>query len=390
MEDVDPDTLNSILNAVGEGITVQDIDGRLIWVNEMAAQQAGFESPEQMLAASPEEMMSRFRLFEGEGTVPMDPRHLPGRRALEGERPPEVLVRWVQQRSGAEHWSLVRATPVFDRAGNVLLAVNVFRDVTDRQLAIQGLQQSERRYARLYQEQAETARTLSEAFLPSRLPSVPGLGLEASFLAAADGIGGDFYDVVRLADGRCLLVIADVSGKGAKAAVLTAITRYSLRTLARTMVNPALLLEQLNEVLIEEFAEGRFCSMAVAEIQLCGPGARVTVAVAGHPPPLVVGAGGSVCSHGTTGLPLGAFAPLSLVEDHLSLEVGDTLVMFTDGCVGEGADATALLGPGLTGLSRAPLSQVTGAVMSLNIEVQKQHPDDRAVLAARIVPPSGG
>lgn len=385
LPDVERDTLRAVLNAVGEGITVQGRDGRLVWANQAAAELSGFESAEELLAATPSEILGRFRLYDGTGDAAMDISELPGRRALSGENPPEVLVRWVNRRTGRQRWSLVRATPVMDGEGRVLYAVNVFRDVTERQLALQELEQSERRYARLYEERALAAKTLSEALVPADLPLIAGLELNASLRTASEGVGGDFYDVVRLRGGRWLLVIADVSGKGAQAAALTSMARYTLRTLARVHDRPSVLLEAVNEALTEDFPEGKFCSMAVAAVELKDRGAELTIVVAGHPLPVMVRSSGDVSSAGRTGLPLGAFDPLELVEEQVALGVGDTLVMFTDGCVGEGADSAKVLAPTLSSVAEAPLPELTRAVQEFAAKLHAERPDDSAVLAVRPV-----
>jgi hypothetical protein len=125
--------------------------------------------------------------------------------------------------------------------------------------------------------------------------------------------------------------------------------------------------------------------MAVAAVEPHERGADLTLVVAGHPLPVVVSGAGEVSSWGRTGLPLGAFKPLDLAEERLSLARGETLVMFTDGCVGEGADSAEVVRPALTGCARAPLPVVTKAVLELASQLSAERPDDAAVVAARPV-----
>ena len=140
------DTLSATLNAVGEGITVQAPDGTLLLANQAAAAMLGFSSVAGLLAAGVAEVAARFQLLDENGE-PLPPDRLPGRAALRGHEPPEVLVRWRVAATEAQYFSLVRAHPVRDEAGAVRFAVNVFRDVTERQLALEALRASEARLA---------------------------------------------------------------------------------------------------------------------------------------------------------------------------------------------------------------------------------------------------
>ena len=88
--------------------------------------------------------------------------------------------------------------------------------------------------ARLYEERASVARTLQRSLLPPVLPDVPGIELAARYVAAGEGneVGGDFYDCFRTGDGEWAVVIGDVCGKGAEAAAVTALARYTVRASA--------------------------------------------------------------------------------------------------------------------------------------------------------------
>ncbi|MEA2828306.1 MAG: hypothetical protein QOG43_2745, partial [Actinomycetota bacterium] len=138
--------LGAILNAVGEAITVLGSDGRFVWANDAAAELMGFSSAHEFLTTPVDRVMGRFEILDHLGG-PLPPSELPGRRALTGEEPPEALVRWRIKATGAERWSLVRGRPVRDDKGRVRFSVSVFRDVTERQLAIEALRRSEERFA---------------------------------------------------------------------------------------------------------------------------------------------------------------------------------------------------------------------------------------------------
>lgn len=125
------DELEIILRGVGDGITVQDTSGRLIFANEAAVQLIGFDTVESLMAASPGAVVARFEVLDEDGNA-VDLSTLPGRRALQGETVAETLLRFRIRATGEERWSMVNATPVFDEQGRALLAVNIFHDVTQR------------------------------------------------------------------------------------------------------------------------------------------------------------------------------------------------------------------------------------------------------------------
>ncbi|MEA2511800.1 MAG: hypothetical protein QOJ59_1287 [Thermomicrobiales bacterium] len=126
--------LTAILAHVGDGITVQDPTGHLVYANAGAARALGFSSPDELLATPLAELTSRYLLFDEDGQ-PFPYERLPGRRALTGESPPDVSLRVCIVPSGEERWSIVRATPIFGDDGRVRFAVNFWRDVTDQKRA---------------------------------------------------------------------------------------------------------------------------------------------------------------------------------------------------------------------------------------------------------------
>ena len=128
------DNLAVFLDHVGDGVSVQDPTGRLVYANAAAAQALGFASAAQLLAAPITELMSRFVLLDEEG-LPFPIENLPGRRALQGEPESAVTLRFRVQETGEERWSIVRSSPVTDAAGNVVYAVNVWQDATAQKRA---------------------------------------------------------------------------------------------------------------------------------------------------------------------------------------------------------------------------------------------------------------
>jgi PAS domain S-box-containing protein len=125
------DQLAAVLQGVADGITVQETSGKLIYANAAAARYSGFPSGEALMAATTEETRAKFDIMD-EGGRPIDVAQFPGRRALNGEQAPEMLVRFRSRETGEERWSTVQATPIRDAQGGVQFAVNIFRDITER------------------------------------------------------------------------------------------------------------------------------------------------------------------------------------------------------------------------------------------------------------------
>jgi hypothetical protein len=186
--------------------------------------------------------------------------------------------------------------------------------------------------ARLYTERADIAHTLQIALVPDPMPLAPGWDVAALYRPAGDATeaGGDFYDMVRTDDGW-LVVIGDVTGKGARAASLTALARYTLRTAAMLTGDPAAALAALNVGLIRR-SDVAYCTAAMVALveDREGAGARARVFSAGHPLPVLV-QDGSVRPLGRSGPLLGALESADWPAEEVAIGAGDRLVLYTDG-----------------------------------------------------------
>ena len=193
-------------------------------------------------------------------------------------------------------------------------------------------EQDRRQAERDRRRSVELARALQTSLFPPRLPDVPGLDLGARYHAALAGleVGGDFYDVFDTG-GDWAVVIGDVCGKGPEAAALTALARYTIRSVAMDLRHPAQVLRKLNETLIHHELGERFCTVAYGRVVPSVGGMRVAVCRGGHPPPLVVRAGGRVEPVGADGGAIGLFPEIRLWEETTHLQPGDSLVFYTDG-----------------------------------------------------------
>jgi PAS domain S-box-containing protein len=241
--------------------------------------------------------------------------------------------------------------------------------------------------ARLYEERDQVARTLQRSLLPAELPHIPGVELAGRYLAAGE-IGGDFYDCFPTRGGDWALVIGDVCGKGAEAASLTALARYTLRAAAQHTRRPRVVLRELNRALLRQHLDYRFCTVLYAAVMAREDRVSVCVATGGHPLPFVLRSGGRVETAGSPGMLLGIVEKPDVTEQQLELAPGDALVLFTDG-VSEATPDDRAVGPtrleallgGCAGIDAAAIAEAVerDAVAAQGGRVR----DDVAVLVAR-------
>jgi serine phosphatase RsbU (regulator of sigma subunit) len=190
--------------------------------------------------------------------------------------------------------------------------------------------------ARLYTERSSIADTLQKSLLPAQLPAIPGLEVAARYRAAGDQneVGGDFYDVFPSEPGVWIAIIGDVSGKGAQAAALTALTRHTLYAAALRESSPARNLAFLDEAMRRRARDAASFS-TVIYVRVC-PGddsAVLTLASGGHPPALIVRAGGSVERVEAPGTLVGVLEGARFEDRGARLSSGDLLLLYTDGAI---------------------------------------------------------
>ena len=432
--------LEATLTNLAEAVLVRDPAGPLVFANQAAAGLLGLDSVEDVVAASAEQLMELFNVFDERGRK-LSLEELPSARAARGMPAQPLLVRNVIRSTGEERWLLHKATPVLDAEGALSMVVSVIEDLTEvkraelaqrllaeagqalsssldyrqtlqsvAELVVSGLadrcevsmrvdgEELERvavahatlegnapepeegevvtlplalpgarplgemslavrrpgrkfdesdlilarelarraaiaaENARLYAERTQIATTLQRSLLPPELPEIPGFHLAGLYLAAGEQneVGGDFYDAFEV-QGGWMLVVGDVAGRGAEAAALTSLSRYTLRTAGKLLGDPVATVQQLNEALRERPGLS-LVSVCVALLRRANGECQADVVLAGHPPALHV--------RDATTEPIGAFAPfLGAYEDGewravtLELEPGDQLVLYTDGVI---------------------------------------------------------
>jgi serine phosphatase RsbU (regulator of sigma subunit)/ketosteroid isomerase-like protein len=231
-------------------------------------------------------------------------------------------------------------------------------------------------------ERAEIAETLQRGLLPPPLPHIPGWSVAATYrpAGAENEIGGDFYDAFRIAGGW-MVVIGDVTGRGAKAAAVTAHARYTLRTAAALTGDPVVALRTLNRELLARSGTA-LCSVAAMAVSE-DPTEPVQLAVAGHPPPLLVD-GDSVSEASAPAPVLGAFPNEDWHLEATAVAPNQQLVVVTDG-VTEAHGKDERFGEGrlraqLTGVA-SPALATQKIEVALNEFVGGMLEDDAAIVA---------
>jgi PAS domain S-box-containing protein len=430
----------AVLEGVSEAIFAEDASGAVVYANATAV---------RLLGAPPD---PRGLQLADEDGVAVAAERLPGRRALAGERPRPLVVRYEGDR-----WARVKASPVLDEQGEARLAITVIEDITDLKQAERAqrfladsaralgasleleetlpavarlavpqiadgcelhvlgerellrlaaepapsadaalaarihevvgtglphlhddaivvpmraparivgaiaLTGSRRAFgpqelalaeqlglhagavvdtARLYRTRSAIAQTLQASLLPPVLPEIGALETAALYRAAGEGyeVGGDFYDVFSTGASQWFAVIGDVCGKGAEAAAVTALARYTLRAAVVQHRSPARMLHWLNDAMLRQRTGAiRFATIACVRFDLDGNGVTATVSCGGHPTPRILRGTGSVEEVGVPGTLLGALPEIRLEERSVRLAGGDALVLYTDGLTEAGS-----------------------------------------------------
>jgi PAS domain S-box-containing protein len=243
-----------------------------------------------------------------------------------------------------------------------------------------------------YQERTYVARTLQQSLLPGALPSIAGADVAAEYLAAGEGmeVGGDFFDLFAVGEqDEWALVIGDVCGKGAEAAAVTALARYTLRAVTTRSPSPAATLATLNTEMLRQMPDPRFLTAVIGHLVIApGGGGRLALASGGHLPPIVLRADGRSEIATCTGMLLGVEAGARSADCEVDLAPGDAIVLYTDG-ITEARSDRPLSPTALAEALQPVLDEGAGAIASRAVEVAEEQAggvlrDDVAVLVVRL------
>jgi PAS domain S-box-containing protein len=176
------------------------------------------------------------------------------------------------------------------------------------------------------EQELRVARMIQHTLLPKSLPELEDHQIAVYYQPARE-VGGDFYDVLRLPDGRLGLTVGDVSGKGVPAAIVMAITRTMLRS-AYHLGSPGEILQQVNDVLFPDIPPNVFVTCLA--VLLDSRTGRLQYANAGHDPPFLRHASG-VSKLRATGMPLGLMPDMTYEQKEITLEPGESILLYSDG-----------------------------------------------------------
>ena len=242
--------------------------------------------------------------------------------------------------------------------------------------------------ARVSEQRAVTA-IMQRTLLPDALPCVPGMRFSAKYLPAGSGvkIGGDWYDVFQLANGRLAFVIGDVVGRGVVAASVMAEIRTALRAYMAQGLQLTEVVSMLNELLV---SMGRNRSATLSLLELDPEAGELEAVVAGHLPPLLIEPDGNVrMLEQAHGLPVGVRTGQDYEAVRHPFPTGSRLVLYTDGLIerreesiDEGLQRLSAAAQAAAGLSDSALADSVYRALLDETPLE----DDLALLAIESVP----
>ena len=219
-------------------------------------------------------------------------------------------------------WVRDEATLVRDEEGHPLYWLGVQYDVTEQKREAQERERIE--------QELRIARLIQQTLLPKTLPELSGYNVAAYYQPARE-VGGDFYDLFELEDGRLGLVVGDVTDKGIPAALVMATTRTVLRASAQRLFPPAEVLKRANDALVADIPSNMFitCLYAILDTE----SGRLVYANAGHDLPYLRHYGGGVEELRARGMPLGLMPGMEYEEKEITLKRGESVLFYSDGLV---------------------------------------------------------
>ncbi len=277
--------------------------------------------------------------------------------------------------------ALINSVLRHDEAGRERVIRTTVFDATDRRRYEGELLLARRR-------EHEIAQELQRSLLSGDLPESTRLDLAAAYRPAVSGleVGGDWYDAFWLDDGETLgLVVGDVVGRGIVAAATMGQLRSAARALASTGLGVSALLEALDGF-SRRHGVGHMTTLVYAQLEIGT--AVLRYACAGHPPPLLVTAGGDpVVLWGGRSVPLAVqSSPAARTEDVHQLEPGSILLLYTDGLVERRTqaidDGMSMLGAEVVRLRNEDLEALADSIVQTLRDAE--HADDVCLLAARL------
>jgi serine phosphatase RsbU (regulator of sigma subunit) len=266
------------------------------------------------------------------------------------------------------------------------------RSLVDREMLVAQLQREHelRAQALEHQHRAEQlARTLQRSLSPPSLPLMSGLDVAVHYEPSApEDVGGDFYDLFPLGAGRSGFFLGDVCGKGPEAAAITSLARYTMRTAAMLHETPDAILLDLNAALLMH-TDGAMhtCTAVYGQIDMSTSAAAIVLAVAGHPPPLIVRENGGVETTPAHGTMLGVAEAPAFHTCEVVLAPGDAIIVCSDGIQDIELAGTRVdeqhLAELLAGAPQASAQDLVNRLTNALADVDRPLRDDIAIMTLR-------
>lgn len=241
-----------------------------------------------------------------------------------------------------------------------------------------------------HQRRAEhLARTLQRSLSPPSLPNIAGIDVAVHYEPSApEEVGGDFYDLFPLTAQRSGFFLGDVCGKGPEAAAVTSLARYTMRTAAMLHETPAAVLMDLNSALLMQNTDPiQTCTAVYGEMHRRRAVATITLAVAGHPPPMIVRAEGRVERTAVRGTMLGVVTDPTFETCEIDLGAGDAIVICSDGIydteIGGARVDEQQVADMLTGIARVRAQTIVERLTDALRTTARPLRDDVAIMALR-------
>ena len=396
--------------------STQSLDDMLRVLNDSAREVIAAHEAETVITAHPDlTMPARSRSYsdkyrswaESDPTVDLTSLY---DVALEGRRPVRMTKRDIARSFNTQGvGEVVRghpllegwlAVPLVDRSGAVVGLIQVADKVDGdfdeqdelvlvqlAQLASVAIENAQR-----YEQEHEVAHTLQTSMLPRTLPKLTGVEMAARYRAGGAGteVGGDWFDAVVLDDGRLMLIVGDVVGRGAPAAAVMGQLRTGWRAYALQQFPVTVLMRSL-DLLLQDLSDGMLATAICILVDLNR--GEMEIVSAGHPPPLIVSPDGTAAYvECDPHLPLGVSGSPVYGPTTVAIPQGSVMVMYTDGLV-EGREVS--LDDGLRTLASVAVEATAadGGVDALCDTLLEKiigagEGDDVAILATRFVLPA--
>ncbi len=237
------------------------------------------------------------------------------------------------------------------------------------------------------------ARRIQRSFLLSQFPSTPRLEIHAMNVSSRE-VSGDFYDVVPVTGDGVLVAIADVAGKGVPAALMSSMLQASLRTQANTVPSMAAILGNINTLVYRSSTVHQFATFFVARIH--EPTLSLSYCNAGHNPPVLFRANGDRVELTAGGTVVGILETLQYQEATVPLQLGDRIVLYTDGITEAAAKSGELFGEerlyqlveGLPTETSAQLTAERIVESARGFQGEGEPQDDMTVLVLKVLDPA--